>query len=95
MSEKREKEKQPRGRPVGWRKRQRSPEEGPEVFTTIRISVDFRNFLESERQQGERYDDTIGRLLREKTNTIAGLRQEIDRLMAYLQQLQPHGGVLA
>ena len=86
--------KRPRGRPFGWRKR--SPEEGqPEQFTTIRITLDFKNFLEAQQQGNERYDDTIRRLLREKTNTIALLRQEIDRLMAQLQHIQPHGGVLA
>jgi hypothetical protein len=63
----------PRGRPLGWHK-----QDG--VFTTIRVSDNLKEILDLELKPGERYSDTVQRMLYEKTQKIQALTQEIDRL---------------
>jgi hypothetical protein len=61
------------GRPAGWRK-----ENG--VFTTIRVTENLKDVLNVEHKPGERFSDTIERILYERAQTIQALRKENDRL---------------
>jgi hypothetical protein len=67
------KQKRAIGRPKGWRKHNR-------VLTSIRVSDNLKDTLESECRPNERFNDTIERLLRERTQAIEALRKEIDTL---------------
>jgi hypothetical protein len=72
----------PRGRPVGWRKQK--PDEQVK-YTTIRMNLDLKNYFESVRLGGEKIDQTIARILKEKTEKIQTLDQENDRFKTLLQ----------
>lgn len=70
----------PRGRQKGWRKQ-------GGVVTTIRVSENLKAILDSEHKPGERYNDTVERILIENTQTIdqlewknANLESENERL---------------
>jgi branched-subunit amino acid aminotransferase/4-amino-4-deoxychorismate lyase len=62
-----------RGRPIGSHK-----QDG--VFTTIRVSDNLKEILDWERKPGERYSDTVQRMLYERTQKIQALTQENHRL---------------
>lgn len=57
----------------------------------IRIDENLREIIESEAKSGERYNDTILRLLREKKDRI----EKLDRLNRELSQKIEYYGVMA
>ena len=61
-------------------RRRGRPTKGNSLNDFIRISSDLLDMIKSESKRGERLGDTLFRILIEKTQQIASLRQENDRL---------------
>ncbi|CAN5399788.1 hypothetical protein BH18THE2_BH18THE2_26710 [soil metagenome] len=67
------------GRPQGWRKH------SDLSYTTIQIDTILKERIDLEQKPGERNADTLNRILKEKTDVIKGLREEIERLNNIIQ----------
>jgi hypothetical protein len=63
------------------------PSKEDSVRTGIKVSYELRDILDSERQNKERYNDTILRIIKER----AAVRQEVDQLRSQLEQLRLTG----
>jgi hypothetical protein len=67
------------GRRQGW------PTHTDMSYTTIQIDTVLKERIDLERKPGERNPDTLNRILKEKTDVIKGLREEIERLKNIIQ----------
>jgi hypothetical protein len=59
----------------------RRPTPGRTLTVSLVISTELKEILDSEKLPTERYNDTILRLLRERTEKIAELRRQVDVLI--------------
>jgi hypothetical protein len=71
-----------KGKNFTWkdkRKEGRPPSPDP-LFANIRISYSTKEMLDSEQEHGERYNDTLLRLLQGRTKMVSQLRKKVDAL---------------
>jgi hypothetical protein len=55
-------------------------------YTTIKIDTILKARIDLEQKPGERNADTLNRILKEKTDVIKELREEIERLKTIIQR---------
>jgi hypothetical protein len=82
----------PRGRPRGWRKRS---EEDQDV-TTIQITRNLREMIESERSRfpKDRITDILFKILLERTQRIKSLEAELLQLKATIAQWRDEHAII-
>jgi hypothetical protein len=74
----------PRGRPRGWRKRSEEEQD----LTTIQITRNLREMIESERERFPkgRNTDILSRILQERTQRIKSLEAKLLQLKATMEK---------
>jgi hypothetical protein len=64
-----------------FRRKGRRPTPDRTLTVSLIISQELKDLLDSEKLPTERYNDTILRMLRERTEKIAELRRQVDVLI--------------